>query len=118
MPSLPRFVDADEPATYMSGTGLVLKAEFSHTITVTCAACKNTRLRLKLLADTVLTTASCNALLTAHLDRLGWSRLRDGGADICPECAGTHVEVCEQCRQYGGGHARSCPTQRPRGLNP
>ncbi len=108
---LPRFVPADEPATYMSGHGLVLKAEFSRTITITCAACNHTQLRLKLLTDTVLTTPACDALLTAHLDTLGWTRLRHGGADICPECANTRRDICPYCHSYTG-HTTHCPTQR------
>lgn len=97
----------------MVGSGLVLKAQFSHYVTITCAACMATQLRLKLLADTLLSTQARNRLLTAHLDRLGWTRLRANGADICPECAGTKTEVCPHCRRYGGGHATLCPTQLP-----
>ncbi len=113
MPDLPRFVDADDPNAYMLGSGLVLKAQFSHRVTITCAACTVTTLRLKLLADTLLSTQARNRLLTAHLDHLGWIRLRPNGADICPECAATKTEVCPQCMSYGGGHTSLCPTQRP-----
>ncbi|GJJ23721.1 hypothetical protein [Mycolicibacterium mageritense] len=116
MPSLPRFVDADEPDTYASGSGLVLKAEFSLKVTITCEACKVSQLSLKLLANSPLPKSTCNHLLTAHLDRLGWTRLRDGGADICPECAGTKHDVCPHCRLYGGGHTTLCPTQLPGSL--
>lgn len=97
----------------MSGTGLVLKAQFSRTVTIVCEACHVSRLRLKLLADGLVTTNEANALLTSHLDGLGWTRLRANGADICPECAGTKTDVCPQCKRYGGGHATLCPTQRP-----
>lgn len=97
----------------MSGEGLVLKAQFSRRITITCAACESTQLHLKLLADTLLSTRACDRLLTEHLDHLGWTRLRPNGADICPECAATRTEVCPQCMSYGGGHTSLCPTQRP-----
>lgn len=113
MTGLPRFVDAAEPDTYMSGSGLVLHAPRSRRITVTCAACKATQLKLKLLSDGTLNRTTCNRLLTAYLDGLGWTRLRDRGADICPECAATRVEVCEYCRLYTGGHTPTCPTQLP-----
>jgi hypothetical protein len=112
---LPRFIPADDPATYMRG-GLLLAAPFVYPTKVTCAACKATQLRLKLLSHSALNNATCNRLLTAHLDTLGWSRLREGGADICPECTNTARDVCPYCRDYTGGHARTCITQLPGGL--
>lgn len=112
---LPAFIPADEPAYYASGQGLTLKAEFSRKITITCAACKVTQLRLKLLSNSALNTETCDRLLTAHLDELGWSRLRDGGADICPQCVEVYQprDVCPYCRLYTGGHAKTCITQLP-----
>ena len=111
---LPRFVPADEPSYYRTASGITLKAEFARTITITCQACKVTQLPLKLLADTVLTQEECDRHLTAHLDGLGWTRLRDGGADICPECAATRPEVCDYCRDYTGGHSPTCPARAQR----
>ncbi|WP_319456886.1 MULTISPECIES: hypothetical protein [unclassified Mycobacterium] len=113
MSTLPRFVPAEEPSTYTSGKGLVLLAEFSRPVTITCEACHVSTLRLKLLSNSALNADTCDRLLTAYLDELGWTRLRERGADICPECAGTRVEVCDFCRLYTGGHTKTCPTQLP-----
>lgn len=113
---LPAFIPADEPATYMSGSGLVLKAEFCRPVTITCQACNVTTLKLKLLSNGALNADSCDRLLTEHLDTLGWSRLKAQGADICPECIGTKREVCPHCRDYTGGHTKTCPTQLPGAL--
>ena len=113
---LPRVVDADEPNTYGTGAGLVMRAKLARTVTITCQACKHTTLRLKVLSNSILNDDTANRLVTAHLDGLGWTRLRDGGADICPECANTERDVCPLCRDYTGGHTRTCPTQLPGAL--
>ncbi len=110
---LPAFVHADDPDTFTSGNGLLLVAEFSRKVTVTCQACKVSQLQLKLLSRSIIGDATTTRLLTEHLDRLGWTRLRDGGADICPECAGTKRDICPHCEQFGGGHWPHCPTLFP-----
>ncbi|MCG5431223.1 hypothetical protein LV457_02825 [Mycobacterium sp. MYCO198283] len=112
---LPRIVPADDPDTYTRG-GLQVPVRFRVPVTVTCAACQFTRLRLKVLSNSHLGRPAAERLLTEYLTALGWTRLRDGGADICPECAGTSRDVCEFCRDYTGGHARTCPTQLPGSL--
>lgn len=110
---LPRFVPASESSYYMSAGGLTLKAEFACTITITCGACKVTQLPLKLLSNSVLRQDTRDRLLTAHLDTLGWGRLRENGADICPSCFNTDTDICEHCRLFGGGHTKGCITQLP-----
>lgn len=111
---LPAFVPASEPSYYLAGGGLVLKAEYSRTITVTCEVCKHTQLPLKLLSDTPLSQRACDRLLTEHLDGAGWTRLREGGADICPMCSHIqNVDICPHCRKYDGGHMSHCPTLFP-----
>jgi hypothetical protein len=113
---LPRFVPASEPSYYTSGKGLTLKAEFSRTVTIVCAACEVTKLPLKLLSNSVLRPDTCERLLTDYLDTLGWGRLKQGGADICPECINTDHDVCPHCRLFGGGHTKGCITQLPGSL--
>ncbi|MCT7372706.1 hypothetical protein [Mycolicibacterium llatzerense] len=109
---LPAFVHADDPDTFTHG-GLVLVAEFERKVTITCQACKVSQLRLKLLSRSIIGDATATVLLTKHLDSLGWTRLREGGADICPECAGTSHDVCPYCLDYTGGHMSHCPTLFP-----
>lgn len=106
----PRFVPAEEPDTYMAG-GVLKLAGFSRPVTITCEACHHTTLRLKLLSDSIIGTDKCEILLTDHLNTLGWTRLREGGADICPSCA-SNLTACEYCRGMGNTHLPTCPTRQ------
>ena len=112
---LPRVVPADDPDTYLAG-GLLLIVKYAVPVTIECAACKTTRIRLKLLTHSEVSKTRGDELVSTYLAGQGWVRAGINQADVCPECANTAHDICPHCRLYTGGHTRDCPTQIPGAL--
>ena len=112
---LPRVVPVDDPDTYLAG-GLLSTPTMVDGVTVTCQACQRTQVRLKVLANSVISTPKRDAMVTRYLAILGWERVGRRQADVCPECVNTYRDVCPVCQDFTGGHASTCPTQIPGAL--